>query len=959
MKRARQTADQSASPSPPDRSRWLVYLAFLASGASGLIYQVVWVRAFGNVFGNTIYSASLVVAVFMLGLGVGSHLIGGWADRRYLHEPRSLLRAYAHAELVIALLGFAVSMTLPHLGPISALVSSYSVGAHSWFVPSLTSHLTRLAMAVVLLLPITFLMGGTLTLLIRHLVRQDVSIAPSRIAALYAVNTAGAAIGCFLTDFALIPAVGLLLTQMIAVALNAIAGVTALAIAALSIDRESGTESAAARRALRGERLASRVERLSQGRVVLTSVAMGLTGFAALGMEILWFRHATILLGGFRAVFALLLTVVLTGMGIGALVGGQIARRTMHPAAWLMVTQTMLAIAALAGTLLVSARPLEAAVNAVTGPVPLLTEFVFNITPLLVLAGVPSILMGLGFPLANAVVQHAEHAVARRAGVLYLANTVGAVGGSLATGFLLVPWFGIQASATMLASAAALSVVPLYLCSPRESRRGSMGVLVGSLLATGAAIAISANLPVDFVLRRALGPGSETGMVLTQYEGLTEVITVAERPEGRLLLTNGHAMSSTARLSQRYMRALAHVPLLMMDRPASVLVIGFGVGNTAHAATLHPSVRVIDVADVSRGILEHAPYFDQANHGVLTNSRARVFVNDGRQHLQSQVDATYDLITLEPPPISYAGVAALYSKEFYELARSRLTPGGYISQWLPTYQVPTPTTLAMIRAFIDVFPQAVLLSGAQADLLLIGTNEPAIELDPARMLGTLAQRSAVRDDLSRLDLGTVREIAGAFVASAPTLQNATAGVRPVTDDWPFMEHSVISALNPGEDVPAAIVSIDRLPDWCPRCFADGAPVPAVAGLDWYMRLLDIAYRATPAEGAHLRDIAKGGQRLVAGSAYLGTIVPERADVYNTLGMERAANGAIGEAIGLFQRALRLDADSAVTHWHLGAALAQNGARDEAIRHLQRSIELDPSNTYARNDLAALIAASKR
>ena len=183
-------------------------------------------------------------------------------------------------------------------------------------------------------------------------------------------------------------------------------------------------------------------------------------------------------------------------------------------------------------------------------------------------------------------------------------------------------------------------------------------------------------------------------------------------------------MSSTARLSQRYMRALAHIPLLMMENPASVLVIGFGVGNTTHAATLHPSVRVVDVADLSRSILEHASYFEDANHGVLTDPRVRVFVNDGRQHLQMQVDGTYDLITLEPPPISYAGVAALYSKEFYELARSRLTPHGYISQWLPTYQVPTATALSMIRAFVDVFPQAVLLSGAQADLLLVGTTGP-------------------------------------------------------------------------------------------------------------------------------------------------------------------------------------------------------------------------------------------
>jgi spermidine synthase len=948
-------------PVHPERRRWLVYLIFFASGVSGLIYHVVWVRAFGNVFGNTIHSASLVVAVFMLGLGVGSHMVGRWADRRYQQEPRSLLRAYGHAELAIALLGFAVSMTLPHLGPVSALVSSYTTGPHGWYVPSPTSYLTRLGMAVVLLLPITILMGGTLTLLIRHLVRQDVSIAAGRIAALYAVNTAGAALGCFLTDFALIPAVGLLRTQMIAVALNVIAGAGALAIGWVSVTREGDSEAAAAGRVLRGERVKSHVERLSRTKIVLASVALGVTGFAALGMEILWFRHATMLLGGFRAVFALLLTVVLTGITAGALAGGMIARRTTRAADWLMATQTLFAVTALAGTLLVSARPLEAAVSAAAGPAPLLTELLFNLGPLLLLAGIPSILMGFTFPLANALVQQAEHVVAGRAGALYLANTVGAVSGSLATGFVLLPWFGIQSSALVLAGTSALAVVPLYLCSPRESRRRSVGLLVGSLAATGAAIAIGVNLPSGLVIGRALGRVTETGTILAQHEGLTEVITITDRGEGRLLLTNGHAMSSTARLSQRYMRALAHVPLLMMDAPASVLVIGFGVGNTTHAATLHPSVHVIDVADVSRGILEHAAYFEQANHSVLTDPRVRVFVNDGRQHLQRQVDATYDLITLEPPPISYAGVAALYSKEFYELARSRLTPRGYISQWLPTYQVPTATTLSMIRAFIDVFPRAVLLSGAQANLLLLGTTGPTIELDPARLLGAMTSRLAVRDDLSRLNLGTVQEIAGAFVASATTLQNAAAGTRPVTDDWPFTEYSVVSALNPGEDVPAAIVSLDRLPEWCPRCFANGEEAPAVTGLDLYLRLLDFAYRATPAEGAHLQDIARtaSSARLVAGSAYLGAIVPERADLYNTLGVDRASHGAMEEAIGLFRAAVQLDSGSAASYWRLGAALAQTGARDEAIRSLQRSIELDPTNQYARDDLATVTAASRR
>jgi len=938
----------------------LIYLAFFASGVSGLIYQVVWVRAFGNVFGNTIHSASLVVAVFMLGLGVGSRVIGAWADRRYAHAPGSLLRAYGHAELAIALLGFIVSMTVPHLGTLAALASFYSQSADGWYVPSLMTYVVRVGIAVVLLLPITILMGGTLTLLIRHLVRQDISIAPARIAGLYAANTVGAALGCFLTDFALIPTVGLLRTQMVAVALNVVAGVGALALTTISRDAPPVSPKAKARRQVSDDVF---LPNHTQSTIVLASAALALTGFAALGMEILWFRHATVLLGGFRAVFALLLSVVLAGIAMGAYAGGVLARRTPHAASWLMITQALFTMTAVAGFLLANARPLEAAVNvAATGASPL-TEIWFDIRPLLLLAGVPSILMGISFPLANALVQQAESLVARRAGGLYLANTTGAVVGSIATGFLLLPWLGIQGSVAVLAAASALAIVSLFLCSRSADERSiSRRYASISLLATGAAVATCVILPGDFVIGRALGTAGETGHILAQREGLTEVVTIAETRDGRLLLTNGHAMSSTARLSQRYMRALAHIPLLMMDNPASVLVIGFGVGNTTQAATLHPSVRRIEIADLSRGILDHASYFDDANHSVLKERRVNVFVNDGRQHLQIQNPDTYDLITLEPPPISYAGVAALYSQEFYELARSRLTARGYVSQWLPTYQVPTRTALSMIRAFIDVFPQSVLLSGAQADLLLIGTAGPNIELDPYRLASELMTRPAARDDLVRLDLGSVREIAGAFVGSARTLTEATNGVRPVTDDWPSTEYSVLSALNPGEDVPANVVNLDRLPEWCPTCFSNGRPVPVVAGLDLYMRIMQLAYEASPAEGARLTELANAAapdRRLVAGSAYLGAIVPESADLYSAIGVASASRGAMSDAVVAFRKAVDIDPNSAPSHWHLGAALAQTGAREEAIGHLQRSIALDPNNQYARADLAALTAGSIR
>jgi spermidine synthase len=209
-----------------------LHLLFFLSGISGLIYQVIWVRAFGNVFGNTIYSASIVVAIFMLGLGVGSYVVGTWADRRYERGPDTLLRIYAYFEMAIGALGLAISLLLPGLAALAARLSTYVADDAGWFMLSPMSYAARGAIAFLMLAPITLLMGGTLTLLIRHRIRWDVeSAAGWKIAALYGVNTAGAAAGAFLTDFLFVPTAGLFVTQMIAVALNVVAGIGALYLA--------------------------------------------------------------------------------------------------------------------------------------------------------------------------------------------------------------------------------------------------------------------------------------------------------------------------------------------------------------------------------------------------------------------------------------------------------------------------------------------------------------------------------------------------------------------------------------------------------------------------------------------------------------------------------------------------------------------------------------------------------
>ncbi len=908
----------------------LLYILFFCSGVSGLIYQVVWVREFGAVFGNTIGSSSIVIAIVMLGLGLGSHAAGRVADRRYVSAPDSLLRSYAAAELLIAALALAVAIVLPRLGPLAARSSAYVGSAHGWLVLSPLSYAVRVASAIVVLGPVALLMGATLTLLVRHFVRGDVETAGGwKIAVLYGVNTLGAAAGAFLTDHLLIPVAGLRTTQLAAVALNLVAGTGAMALA------------------IRGARVhiaqAASTPPETTGRqtpaIWWACAALALSGFSAMGMEIVWLRHVTLLLGSFRPVFSLLVTVVLLGIGTGAMLGMCSTRASSRPAETFMLLLALFVCAVLGGMALVRFQP------AAEISLSWADDVWHNLRPILLEAGLPCVLVGASFPLGNAVVQHAESAVGRRAGALYLANTLGAVTGTLVAGFALLPALGMQNSAALLAAAAAIAIVPLALTRPIA---GTASTLAVALTLAAGALGAWVRLPSDYVVRRALSPMAPGERSLTLSEGVNEIIEVRESSgRGRGLITNGHPMSSTAWLDQRYMRALAHVPLLSMDRPARVLVIGFGVGNSTHAASLHTSVRRIDVVDLSRRVLEHAGYFTDVNGGVLDDPRVRVYVNDGRQHLQMAPPGEYDLITLEPPPIAQAGVGALYSREFYELARTRLRAGGYLSQWLPAYQVPAPTSLSMVRAFVDVFPRAVLLSGMGPELLLLGTTGGAIHIDPDAVARALEREPAVRTDLARLDLGTPTEIAGMFVGSADTLARATRDAAPESDDRPIQEYSVRSVASVTGGVPSSLFDMSALSSWCPRCVEGGRPSPSVPRLDVYLALLDAAYRG----GA---GASSPGGRLLLGSRYLGVVVPDTDVVHNAIGVAFLRERRLDEAMRSFREALARNGNSVEANRNMATALSESGRPDDAVGYLRRAVDASPGSGSLQYELGRLL-----
>ena len=957
----------SPVPARLDRIRMGACALFFVSGASGLIYQVVWVRRFGALFGNTVQSASLVSAVFLCGLGVGSWLVGRWSDRAHHDDPLAPLRWYGYSELTIAASGVALAWLLPRLGPLAVRCSSYQPGPAGWLEISVASYALRYLLAILTLAPSCLLMGGTLSLLIRLVVGGELGASGWRVGLLYGLNTAGAALGALLTDFALVPGLGLLGTQLCAVELGALAGLGALALAA----RGSTARPAGARAAV-APRPSSAASSRPADRVVMAMVlALGLTGLAAMGIEIVWLRFLCQILGSLRAVFSLLLGAMLLAMWLGSTLAGHLHRRVGQASLLLALSQVGLVLSVLALLGLLDHRELHrhfvAALQpsfvAAPGWERSLLAVWSNLRPILLVVALPSLLMGFAFPLGNAVAQRALGAVGGRAGALYLANTVGNVLGASLVGFVLLPDLGIRATVLVLCACAALSIGPAWYAwaAAREPAARTWPRTAFAACALGGALGLLgfARLPRERLLAPSLPARDEGGTqrVLTLSEGLNETLAITEVPGlGRTLWTNGHAMSSTSAPSARYMRALAHLPLLELDAPESVLVICFGVGNTLHAASLHPSVRRLEIADLSKQILEHAFYFAATNGDVLDDPRTRVLVNDGRHHLLTQPAESYDLVTLEPPPIFFAGVAALYSREFYQLVRERLRRGGLVTQWLPAYQVQGETVRSLVKAFVEVFPESVLLSGNDKDLILMGRRDLPLTLEPAELAARLAARPAVRADLEQVDMGSPLEIVGSFMASGARLRSATLSAEAATDDRPVLEYSQLSGIRSTE-LPAELVDVGEVGAWCPSCLAH------IDGLASYLRLRGRLYASEAFRHSGALAVAEGRaeplslpddaetRRTIAGSAYLQRLLGSPASSARQLGLRHLAAGRLPEALGALRSAVHDDPTDVDSLAVLGRVYAEAGSFDAAAGVLANAVALAPARADLRVDFA--------
>jgi len=740
-------------------SATLVFIFFL-SGVAALTFEALWFRLAGLSLGNSVWSATLVLAAFMAGLSLGNALIA-----RFHHRVANPLRLYARLELAIGIGGFAGVLVLPQLNALLAPVFTSLVD-----VPWLLNAVRLGTAFTVLVVPATA-MGATLPVITEALSRSNPNFGAT-LGQLYGWNTLGAMLGAIGAETVLVRWFGIASTGLVALLINIVVAAIALRLAEAHEPRSTAPIVSAVRTPL-------------SGRTRRYLLAGFLSGAVMLALEVVWFRFLLLAYAGTALIFAVMLTVVLAGIGFGGIAAGHLARSDDRCYRWLRHVTALSA-----ALVMLTYYGFDLFTEGQIRQEPNLAEFVgFAVFLMLPVA----LLSGAAFTFVARAVNEELGSSIRTTGIAAFWNTVGSMAGSLLAGFLLLPLLGMERS--LFALAAAYCVTALIVPAPHAD--GSAWPRRSAHAALAAAAACLVFFPFG-LMQRSFFTIMERMMakstLVETREGLTETIRyfrhdVYGAPHYYQLVTNHHSMSGTSVQARRYMKLYVYLPLALRPDSRDALLISFGVGSTAKALTDSVNLEHVDVVDISRDILAlSSVVYPEGN--PLGDERVRVHVEDGRFFLNT-TSRKYDLITSEPPPPNLAGVVNLYSEEYFHLLREHLTPGGYATYWLPVHQLAPLDTLAIVKAFCNAFENCSLWSGGGHEWMLMGSNGSG-ERVSAAAFSAQWRDPRLAPELAALGFEVPEQMGSLFMADAPLLEALTERVAPLTDNYPWRLSSFVA-----------------------------------------------------------------------------------------------------------------------------------------------------------------------
>ncbi len=953
---------------------------FLFSGATGLVYEVAWVRMLSLVFGVASFAVATVLAAFMGGLAIGAFLFGKIADRR-----RNPLAIYGLLEIAIGAYALAVPSIFSHLPALQNALYHSAFGVEN---PALFA-LARFLICGAVLIPPTLLMGGTLPLLVRWWTSDTGSDrGDSRIATLYGLNTIGAVAGTVAAGFILLPSLGLQATIQLTAGVNFLIGFGILIVspyAPLPPIISSGT----------GGDHPVTLPPVAPGVRRLVLIVSALSGLIALGSEIYWTRILVLIIGPSAYAFTTMLATFLAGIALGSLAVKPLLKRAGDKLLLLGSLQLAVSLFTLSAMLLFTRFPgwfVRLSAWADYGE----SSFFLVPIPLIFLTILPPTLaMGAAFPVAAHLVKRPGESRARSVGILYTVNTLGGIAGSYLTGFFLLPALGTRSGMTLLvASSALLGIGLLVAARPGRARLRTwvtaaalFFLLGGAKVVTGTTI-WDENLMTMGPFQRSIRDRGQKGERLEDFfqpqnivyyaEGLNATITVRETNGTFTVQTNGKTDASSGG-DMRTQVLLGQLPALFHPAPEKGLVIGLASGISA-AHVIWQGAESLVAVELEPAMLEACRFFSPWNGNLLDRSTVDIRIEDGRNYLLA-TDDHFDVIVSEPSNPWISGVNNLFTREAFLLIRKSLRPGGIVAQWFHYYSMGEEDLLSLLRTFSDVFPYVDVFLSSPGDLVLLGSESPILfditrlairmeEKNSAAAFRTVGiqspldllslylfsindeTRTGVREKLASYPMNTDDNMLLEFSAPRHLYDRESEKNRDVLAR--FQERSKVHIATSGNylglaegsvrawDLPGALEEL-RLesesaePDWAGIHNLRARILLLRAGREQKAEFVSLAIEEV--ESALAVDSLSSTAHLLLGSAWLQKREPARA-------------------ADRFSRALELGEDPALVLSFLGTAREMEGRAGDAIEAYRRALELDPANPVARQGLARLVQAER-